>query len=313
MIVPSNSESISAAANLLRQGQLVAFPTETVYGLGADARNEAAVRKIFAAKGRPADHPLIVHLSCANELSAWAVNVSDAALNLATAFWPGPLTLILQKTDEVSPVVTGGQTTVGLRIPGHPVALELLRTFGSGIAAPSANLFGHISPTRATHVQDELHDHVSMILEGGACQVGLESTIVDCSTNTVRILRPGGIDAAAIADQLGYQPEVCQRTEIRVSGSLESHYAPRKPTSLVEQPPDDTDANLGVIAFIPAPTSFAGQWLQMPEDAQHYAQSLYNALRQLDASSVERIVVQRVPDGDEWLAVRDRLQRATSQ
>ena len=227
-------DDLARAVRLLREGKLVAFPTETVYGLGADAANPEALAKIFAAKGRPADHPLIVHLPDAGHLDRWARDVPEAARRLAAAFWPGPLTLILRKAPGVPELVTGGQDTVGVRIPGHPLALQLLRAFGAGIAAPSANRFGRISPTTAQHVRDELGDRVALVLDGGACQVGIESTILDLSATAPRILRPGRVSPSALASVLGAWPVTGAAADgPRVSGSLEAHYAPTTPLELV--------------------------------------------------------------------------------
>jgi L-threonylcarbamoyladenylate synthase len=198
----ADQDSIQQAAQLLRKGRLVAVPTETVYGLGADATNPEAIKKIFAAKGRPADHPLIVHIPDASYLNAWAVDIPDSALILAERFWPGPLTLVLKKQPDVPLEVTGGQETIALRVPNHPVALNLLKVFGGGIAAPSANRFCRISPTQASHVAEELGDKVDLILDGGACQVGLESTIVDLSSGNPKLLRPGQIGKAEIEELL---------------------------------------------------------------------------------------------------------------
>jgi L-threonylcarbamoyladenylate synthase len=226
---------VSRAADLLRAGELVAFPTETVYGLGADASNPQAVARIFAAKGRPADHPLIVHLPDTSHLHRWAVDIPEAAHKLAAAFWPGPLTLILKRHPSVSEAITGGQDTVGLRVPNHPLALQLLREFDGGVAAPSANRFGRVSPTTAAHVREELGDAVALILDGGPCTVGIESTILDLSGGEARILRPGMLDAEAIAGVLGALPFVGgTQNAPRVSGSLEAHYAPQTPLRLVE-------------------------------------------------------------------------------
>ena len=236
---------IQRAVALLCQGELVALPTETVYGLGADALNPDAVAKIFTAKGRPSDHPLIVHLADAGQIMTWAREVPKDAIALARAFWPGPLTLILKRDESVPDLVTGGQDTVGLRVPNHPVALELLRAFGSGVAAPSANRFGRISPTTAEHVRQELGERVALILDGGACAVGLESTIVDLSRGVPVILRPGAIGADDIARVLGRRPRLRGEFEAeaggaaeqgatpRVSGALAAHYAPRTPLELV--------------------------------------------------------------------------------
>ena len=313
---------IQRAVALLRQGELVALPTETVYGLGADALNPVAVAKIFAAKGRPSDHPLIVHLSEAGQLLDWARDVPREAIALARAFWPGPLTLILRKEEGVPDLVTGGQDTVGLRVPNHPVALELLRAFGGGVAAPSANRFGRISPTTAEHVRQELGDRVPLILEGGACQVGLESTILDLSRDVPVILRPGAIGVDDIARVIGRRPrlrgEVEQAAEQadapRVSGSLAAHYAPRTPLELL--PLDGIAARLRggdvVLARCPAPTGLVAEvaWVMAPADPVAYGHDLYACLRELDESPSRRILVEAPPATPEWAAVADRLGRA---
>ncbi|MGB5206509.1 MAG: L-threonylcarbamoyladenylate synthase, partial [Azonexus sp.] len=238
-MTPSETD-YARAVELLRAGELVAFPTETVYGLGADASSPAAVAKIFAAKGRPADHPLIVHLAGHDAVDHWAEEVPAVAWELMETFWPGPLTLILKKQAWVPSTVTGGQDTVGLRVPGHPVALELLRRFAAvagehaGIAAPSANRFGRISPTTAAHVQEELGDRVSLILDGGPCAVGIESTIVDCSRGEPVVLRPGHISPAHLEAVFGRVLAIRTADEApRVSGSLAAHYAPQTPMRLI--------------------------------------------------------------------------------
>ncbi len=313
---------IQRAAQLLRQGELVALPTETVYGLGADALNPAAVAKIFAAKGRPSDHPLIVHLADASQIMTWAREVPKDAIALARAFWPGPLTLILKKDEGVPDLVTGGQDTVGLRVPNHPVALELLRAFGSGVAAPSANRFGRISPTTATHVHQELGSRVALILDGGACAVGLESTIVDLSRGVPVILRPGAIGADDIARVLGRRPRlrgeveatVEEGTTPRVSGALAAHYAPRTPLELVATDALAASARPGdaVLARCAAPTGLADgvTWVQAPADPAGYGHDLYARLRSLDESGAARILVEAPPATPEWAAVADRLGRA---
>jgi L-threonylcarbamoyladenylate synthase len=334
-------EDIARAVELLRAGELVAFPTETVYGLGADALNVAAVARIFAAKSRPADHPLIVHLPDAAQLDRWAAAVPAEAVRLAEAFWPGPLTLILRRRPGVPDIVTGGQDTVGLRVPGHPLALELLRAFGEaqggGLAAPSANRFGRISPTTAAHVRDELGDRVPLILDGGPCRVGIESTILDLSRGVPVLLRPGAIEAAQIARVIGSEPvtreppasgprngrDHAPRGGIgetpRVSGSLAAHYAPRTPLVLV---PGDSlpyavrdalvaDQRIAVLACLPQPLSDERiVWRVAPRDPAGFAHDLYANLRELDALGCARIVVQRPPLADSWRAVSDRLQRA---
>ncbi len=313
---------IQRAAQLLRQGELVALPTETVYGLGADALNPAAVAKIFAAKGRPSDHPLIVHLADASQIMTWAREVPKDAIALARAFWPGPLTLILKKDEGVPDLVTGGQDTVGLRVPNHPVALELLRAFGSGVAAPSANRFGRISPTTATHVHQELGSRVALILDGGACAVGLESTIVDLSRGVPVILRPGAIGADDIARVLGRRPRLRGEVEAtveegatpRVSGALAAHYAPRTPLELVATDALAASARPGdaVLARCAAPTGLADgvTWVQAPADPAGYGHDLYARLRSLDESGAARILVEAPPATPEWAAVADRLGRA---
>jgi L-threonylcarbamoyladenylate synthase len=310
-------EEIARAAALLRAGELVALPTETVYGLGADASNAQAVAKIFAAKGRPADHPLIVHLADAESITYWARDIPMEAIALARAFWPGPLTLILKKETDVLDDVTGGQDTVGLRVPDHPVALALLRAFSSGdggIAAPSANRFGRISPTTAQHVADDLGDAVSMILDGGACQVGIESTILDLSRGEPVILRPGMIGADAIAAIIGRQPKLPQTVADapRVSGALAAHYAPRTPMRMSADFAD-VSADSAVLAFsLAKPTSHQGVWIKASGEAASYAHDLYANLRALDACGATSIVVEEIPSSSAWDAVRDRLGRAVT-
>ena len=323
LVVP-DAPALSRAAQLLRAGELVAFPTETVYGLGADASNPAAVRRVFAAKGRPDDHPLIVHLADADQLSHWAMDVPGGARRLAVAFWPGPLTLVLPRAPHVNPAVTGGQDSVGLRVPAHPVALALLRAFseqgGHGIAAPSANRFGQLSPTTARHVADDLGDAVAMILDGGPTQVGIESTIVDFTTGRPVLLRPGGLAVAAIERELGERLGAPDGTAPRASGTLASHYAPRTTAHLVAAHavlPEidlltDRDETVAVLSrTIAKPGDFEGAWITAAEDADGYAQMLYAALRELDAARADALLIEDVPDEPEWLAVRDRLLRAT--
>jgi L-threonylcarbamoyladenylate synthase len=314
-----SEDNLQQAARLLRQGGLVAFPTETVYGLGADASNPAAVRRIFAAKGRPADHPLIVHLADASQLKNWAAEVPRAAWLLAEKFWPGPLTMVLRKAPHVNELVTGGQDSIGLRVPSHPVAQQLLRAFGGGIAGPSANKFGKLSPTTAAHVAAELGDAVDMILDGGECEVGIESTIVDLTRDPPAILRPGRIGAGQIGDALLAQLGQDLADRPRVSGSLASHYAPRLPLKLVH--PDLVETFLrqhpaspvAVLARRGRPrNSRAALWQVAPESPQDYAHMLYAALRRLDESGCRLILVEEPPQLPEWVAVRDRLQRAAT-
>ena len=320
------SPEIERAVELLRAGELVAFPTETVYGLGADASNPLAVAKIFTAKGRPADHPLIVHLPGKGALGRWAREIPEAAFALAEAFWPGPLTLILKRQPGVPDIITGGQDTVGLRVPNHPLALELLQAFGGedggGLAAPSANRFGHVSPTLARHVRDELGDAVAMVLDGGACRVGIESTIVDLTGARAVMLRPGMLGADDIGRVLGYVPAIGQRGEgPRVSGSLDAHYAPSTPLALLQ--PDviilavreslAADERIGVIAPMACPLSDERVvWREIGGDAAAFAHDIYAMLRELDSLGCARIVVQKPPAGEAWRALHDRLGRAVA-
>jgi L-threonylcarbamoyladenylate synthase len=313
---------VSRAAELLRAGELVAFPTETVYGLGADASNPQAVAKIFSAKGRPADHPLIVHLPDASHLDRWAVDIPDAAHSLAAAFWPGPLTLILKRAPSVCDAITGGQDTVGLRVPNHPLALQLLREFEGGVAAPSANRFGRISPTTATHVCEELGDAVALILDGGPCAVGIESTILDLSGSEARILRPGMLDAEAIATVLGSPPASGSAQEApRVSGSLEAHYAPQTPLRLVAaaalgdfaRRALDAGESVAVLSAETLPIDHARlKWCRAATDPVQYAHDLYARLRELDASGCDLILVVAPPADGVWSAITDRLKRAAA-
>lgn len=310
---------ISRAAQVLREGGLVAFPTETVYGLGADAANAEAVKRIFAAKGRPADHPVIVHLASVEQIGAWAREIPTQLEPLAEAFWPGPLTLILKRSARVPDVVTGGQETVGIRVPSHPVAQALLGTFGGGVAAPSANRFGRISPTMAAHVEAELAGRVEMILDGGTCEVGLESTIVDLSGARPRVLRPGGISVAQLGRVLGETPAVAGGEAPRAPGTLERHYAPRTRTRLVE--PEalltevrDAPGSLAVLARRDKPDQVADVvWCTLPDDPAGFARGLYASLRQLDRCGAEQLLIEAVPSTPGWLAVADRLRRAAAR
>jgi len=321
--------AIREAADLLRAGDIVGMPTETVYGLAADALNPEAVKKIFAAKGRPADHPLIVHLPSADHLPRWAASIPKDAIALARAFWPGPLTLILKRAPDVPDEVTGGQDTVGLRVPSHSIALAMLQVFDSGIAAPSANRFGRISPTTAAHVQEELGERVAMIVDGGACPVGIESTILDFSRDVPEILRPGAITPEDIARIIGRRPRVRGETEgeerisaeaaPRVSGALAAHYAPRTPLRLVEPGLLAEEAamlaaegsRVAVLAHAVAnPQDSRLIWHAMPSDPAAYAQDLYASLRAMDALDADFILLENVPAGSQWQAVADRLGRA---
>jgi L-threonylcarbamoyladenylate synthase len=307
------ADALARAAQDLKGGALVAFPTETVYGLGADATNAEAVARIYKVKGRPANHPLIVHLADMQDVMEWASEVPDYAIDLARAFWPGPMTLILPRTDLAKDFITGGQATVGLRVPDHTLALALLQEFkkigGKGLAAPSANRFGQVSPTTASAVQEELGDFLGandVILDGGPSLVGLESTIIDCTASAPRILRPGAITIDMIEKVTGLKIE--DRDEvIRVSGSLENHYAPSAQILLDGHPrPGD-----GYIAIKSYPTPEGAIRLAAPLDNEDFARQLYGALREADAQDIELVVVVQPEGVDIAIAIRDRLMRAS--
>jgi len=312
--LPSMQE-IEQAVAALRRGDVIGLPTETVYGLAADASNPAAVERIFALKGRPADHPLIVHIADASDIPAWTSGASPLAARLAQVFWPGPLTLILPRSARVPEVVTGGQDTVGLRCPDHPVALAVLREFGGGLAAPSANRFGRISPTSAAHVRDEFPSGVDVILDGGDCEIGIESTILDLSSGEPRILRPGRISAQRIEAVIGPVAQDRSESSPRASGTLEAHYAPRTPVLMLPRAALEREAReqgalgkrIAMLVIGNLPKGQAG--LALPEDAESYAHGLYAAMRQLDAHGHQLLLVERPPDDVQWLAVSDRLRR----
>jgi L-threonylcarbamoyladenylate synthase len=304
---------IERAVAILNRGGLVAFPTETVYGLGADASNPVAVARLYAMKGRPVEHPVIVHFDSSRHAFEWARQVPSAAETLARRFWPGPLTVILKRSGRAKDFVTGGQDAVGLRVPSHPVAHELLEAFGGGVAAPSANRFGLVSPTTADHVRQDLGADVDLVLEGGPSEVGIESTIVDLSGGAPVLLRPGAISKAQLEEIL---PSVKDKIEsdIRHAGGMERHYAPRTPARLVPNHALDREieklkARVAVLAFS-RPDARVDCWVRMPRDPAGYAQKLYAALRELDTAGCEQILVEEPPDTVEWAAVRDRLQKA---
>lgn len=308
-------DALKTAAEILKAGHLVAFPTETVYGLGADANNESAVSKIYQVKGRPQDHPLIVHVADWQSMGEWAEEIPDFAIDLARAFWPGPMTLILKRSELAKDFITGGQNTVGIRVPNQTLALQLLSEFsklgGKGVAAPSANRFGQVSPTTAQAVQEELSaflNNEDSILDGGPCPVGIESTIIDCTSATPRILRPGAITIEDINGVTGLEVDSVERSEIRVSGSLENHYAPDAQVLLdIEPQPGD-----GFIALADIPTPTGVIRLAAPKSAEAFAHDLYAALRKGDAKGLKQIVVIQ-PKGDGIaIAIRDRLKRAAA-
>jgi L-threonylcarbamoyladenylate synthase len=306
----------------LRAGRLVAFPTETVYGLGADATNESAVRRIFEVKGRPEAHPLIVHIAAAERLPIWAAGVPDAARRLAERFWPGPLTLILPRGPCVPFVVTGGLETVGLRVPAHPVALDLLRAFGGGVAAPSANRFGRVSPTRAEHVRDDLDDRVDFILDGGSCSVGVESTIVDLSSGDPAILRPGGVTREQLEAVLGRPVPLRHGGPVRAPGQHALHYAPRaevilvQPSDLARQAAAIQATGRRVVALCrdldaATLTTHGGvEVIRLPDSLERAAQVLYEALREVDRRGFEVALAALPPEHGVGLAMADRLRRA---
>ncbi|WP_322014950.1 L-threonylcarbamoyladenylate synthase [Paraburkholderia sp. J12] len=330
--LPLSDAEIDAAAALLDAGELVAFPTETVYGLGGDAANPDAVARIYAAKGRPANHPVIVHLPPDGDPEYWAAEWPEAARKLVAAFWPGPLTLIVKRHPRIPDAVSGGQDSVGLRCPSHPVAQQLLAAFSKrrgghgGVAAPSANRFGHVSPTTAQHVRDEFGAAVH-VLDGGASDVGIESTILDLSRGFPALLRPGHITPHDIAQVLGEAPRLpdgSDATAPRASGTLKAHYAPRTPLALLPfealEPMLAAAASQGEAVALVARASRAGAWasapgvhfVAAPEDPQAYARELYGLLRALDRANVARILIEKLPETIEWIAVNDRLGRAAA-
>jgi L-threonylcarbamoyladenylate synthase len=320
MTIISNCTALAlkdAAASLMA-GNLVAFPTETVYGLGADASNQQAVAKIYEVKGRPTDHPLIVHISSINNLNKWAKDIPDYAVKLARVFWPGPMTLILPRTDLAKDFITGGQNNVGIRVPAHTVALSLLKEFeaqgGCGIAAPSANRFGKVSPTCADDVQAELSDYLKsddLILDGGPSFVGVESTIIDCTKSTPVILRPGGITNTMINELVGIQIEVFAKNNsdrIRASGLLESHYSPKAKVYLSGIPAIGD----GFIALSKFPTPSGVIRLTSPATNEEYARTLYQGLRLADCKKLNKVFV-IPPNGDDIsVAIYDRLLKAAA-
>ena len=301
------------AAGVLMSGGLVAFPTETVYGLGADACNASAVARIYSVKGRPADHPLIVHVESMDALGDWAADVPAYAIALARDYWPGPMTLVVTRSDLAADFITGGQDTVGVRVPNHPVALGLLEAFaragGKGIAAPSANRFGNVSPTTANAVSDELSDYLGMsdlILDGGACTVGVESTIIDCTGKVPKILRPGAITEEMIEHTTGLDVLDADGIAIRVSGSLESHYSPLAKVVLDQSP----TAGQGFIAMADVAAATGVIRLAAPTTHEEFARVLYSALRAADEQGLSTVVVAQPAGNGIAIAIRDRLKRA---
>jgi L-threonylcarbamoyladenylate synthase len=301
------------AAGVLMSGGLVAFPTETVYGLGADACNEIAVGRVYSVKGRPADHPLIVHVASMDAMGVWAADLPTYAIALARDYWPGPMTLVVTRSELAADFITGGQDTVGVRVPNHPVALGLLEAFaragGKGVAAPSANRFGNVSPTTAQAVSDELSDYLGMsdvILDGGACAVGVESTIIDCTGDVPKILRPGAITQEMIEHSTGLDVLDADGVAIRVSGSLESHYSPIAKVVLDQSPL----AGQGFIAMADVSTAAGVIRLAAPTTHDEFARVLYSALRAADEQELNTVVVAQPAGNGIAIAIRDRLMRA---
>ena len=308
------AEMISNAAQTLKDGALVAFPTETVYGLGADATSAKAVARIYEVKGRPADHPLIVHIASMDSIGDWAIDIPEYAIKLARDYWPGPMTLILKRSELAQDFITGNQNTVGLRVPAQPIALALLKEFaklgGKGIAAPSANRFGAVSPTTAAAVMDELipflNIDVDRILDGGPCLVGVESTIIDCTKPAPQILRPGAITKEMIEETTGLAVVSEEKTEIRVSGALDSHYSPKAQVVINAM----AESGEGFIALATITTPNGAIRLAAPNTVEQYARDLYAALREGDARELTKIAV-ILPEGDGLAeAIRDRITKA---
>ncbi len=311
--------TLKEAAKSLKQGNLVAFPTETVYGLGADATNKNAVARIYDVKGRPAGHPLIVHISSINNLDKWAQQIPEYAITLARTFWPGPMTLILPRTELAKDFITGGQDNVGIRVPSHPLALSLLKEFealgGSGIAAPSANRFGKVSPTSAQAVQEELAEYLTpddLILDGGPCQIGIESTIIDCTKQTPQILRPGGVTQEQIAELINLELDKKSYTysdDVKAPGLLESHYSPKAKVFLSGTPqPGD-----GFLALSSIATPTGAIRLATPVSDEDYARQLYSAFRLADSKKIERVFAVPLENVGIAVAINNRLSKAAHQ
>lgn len=320
-VLRATQAELDAAVQTLRDGELVAFPTETVYGLGAHAGHPVALRRVFELKGRPLSHPLIVHLDSVRYLSRWAREIPPAAEKLAAAFWPGPLTLVLPRAFNVHPLVTGGQDSIAVRVPSHPMAQQLLTAFGGGIAAPSANRYGRLSPTRAEHVREEFGDELPQVLDGGDSKIGLESTIVSVLDGNVRLLRPGSITLTQLRGVVGEVLTDRGAESPRAPGSQRAHYAPSTPLSIVsaneiEQLASEMSATGLRIAVLARHTPMRAHqfvtWINGGARPDAYAHEFYAHLRALDRSACARILVQAVPDDERWDAVRDRLTRAAA-
>ncbi len=323
-LLPATPEGLATAVRHLRAGGVLGLPTETVYGLAADARNSVAVARVFATKGRPADHPLIVHLAVGAAVAPWVSDWPAVAERLAAAFWPGPLTLVVPRSSGVLPAVTGGQDTVALRVPAHPIAQAVLAAFGGALVAPSANRYGRLSPTRAADVVQEFGGSVPVV-EGGECAVGIESTIVACLKGEVRVLRPGLITPGALSRAAGVEVFIGAANDgPRVPGAVKAHYAPRTPlevvpSALLAQRLAEVPgacvvarADIGEVAAVPVGMLAPGCRVVLPATPAEFGQKLYSTLRDLDALGAPRLLVEAPPAGEEWAAVRDRLARAAA-
>jgi len=312
-------EQIKQAATLLRRGELVVFPTETVYGLGADAMNDVAIQRVYDIKKRPRTHPLIVHIANIEDISNWAVAINQTAWHLAKTFWPGPLTLILKRNSQVSSSVTGGQDTIAIRIPSHPIAQKLLQLFGGGIAAPSANYFGKLSPTQASHVHKDVGLDVKLVLDGGRCQCGLESTIVDVTSDFPNILRLGAISTDAIKVAIGEKINILQTSNIPAPGALAAHYAPHTKLHLISTMNlkrfiDQLLAEHKTVVVLARQLAWLEhasiRWIIMPSIPSAYAYELYAKLHMADEERCDIIVAEMVPEDESWSAIYDRLKKA---
>ena len=311
-----NSTEADAAVTILRQGELVALPTETVYGLAGDASNEKAIQKIFAAKGRPPDHPLIMHVHSMEAAGEWAVDIPAQAMLLADKFWPGPLTMIFRKQPSASPLITGGLDTIALRAPDHPLTLEIIRKLGTGVAAPSANAHKKTSPTRAEHVLKSLSGRIAAVIDGGECNVGIESTIVDMTGDTPVILRPGAITKAMIEDVLGAAVAQPAGHDEKVAGNMPVHYQPettlliRSGAQLAELA--GSESNIAIMHYSDLVMGAGVTGYRMPTDKSAYARALYATLHRIDATGVKAIYLEAPPDAPEWSDIHDRLAKASA-
>lgn len=308
---------IEQAVNFLKNGEIVAVPTETVYGLAADASNEEAVSKIFLAKKRPADHPLIVHIDCFEKLIHWAEHIPDNAIKIASHFGPGPLTLILQKKKNVTHLITGGLETIALRIPRHPIALQIIKKLGTAMAAPSANPHKKTSPTKSEHVLKNLSGKIAAIVEGGQCSIGLESTIIDMTTTLPRIVRPGAITAVMINKAVGIEIEEQPYHYEKVPGNMKIHYQPEKPLFLLSieeiKKKIFQEKNIAIVHYTCITQNENATYYKMPKNSVEYARILYDILHRIDNTQVNEIWIEKPPCISEWLYINDRLQKAYSK